>query len=218
MVRPMIVIVLLAALPGCSSQPMRELRGLFHPSKGEYAFLAGIQHYEEGRYGRAADYLQDAIEQGLTAGQLADAHKHLAFIHCAAGREQFCRNEFRNALTVNPSLQLAPAEAGHPVWGPVFREMRAEPPLLAGVRLYENGEYARSAKTLQGALEQGLTDKEQVTAHKLLAFIHCASKREKQCRDEFRKALTVDPMLDLAPAEAGHPIWGPVFRSVKEGR
>jgi hypothetical protein len=35
------------------------------------------------------------------------------------------------------------------------------------------------------------------------------------CREEFRKALTMDPSLELSPAEAGHPVWGPVFRSLK---
>jgi hypothetical protein len=24
--------------------------------------------------------------------------------------------------------------------------------------------------------------------------------------------------MDLAPEEAGHPVWGPIFRSVKAGR
>ncbi len=48
--------------------------------------------------------------------------------------------------------------------------------------------------------------------------MHCAGNRVVPCREEFRKALTVDPELELAPAEAGHPIWGPVFKSVKAGR
>ena len=62
------------------------------------------------------------------------------------------------------------------------------------------------------------TDKERADAHKYLAFIHCSSNRERQCRDEFRKALAVDPALELAPAERGHPVWGPIFRSLKWGR
>ncbi|MDA1107929.1 MAG: TssQ family T6SS-associated lipoprotein [Proteobacteria bacterium] len=54
-------------------------------------------------------------------------------------------------------------------------------------------------------------------AHKYLAFIHCASSREKRCREEFAKALEINPKLELEPAEAGHPIWGRVFRSAKKG-
>ena len=39
--------------------------------------------------------------------------------------------------------------------------------------------------------------------------------RTSACRAEFRKAFEADPAFDLTPAEAGHPMWGPVFRSVK---
>jgi hypothetical protein len=61
-------------------------------------------------------------------------------------------------------------------------------------------------------------DKQRANAHKHLAFIHCSWNQERECRDEFRKALAVDPTLELAPAEAGHPVWGPIFRSLKAGR
>ena len=55
-------------------------------------------------------------------------------------------------------------------------------------------------------------------AHKYLAFIDCVSERIPACRDEFRKALRIDPGMELSTAEAGHPIWGPVFYAVKAGR
>jgi Tfp pilus assembly protein PilF len=111
-------------------------------------------------------------------------------------------------------------------WAPV-REIQAsfsnlfkrdgEPALATGIRKYDNGEYTDAAKNLQTALELGLSDPDRVRAHKYLAFIHCASGRESRCREEFRLALGIDPHMQLAPAEAGHPIWGPVFRSVKAG-
>ena len=70
--------------------------------------------------------------------------------------------------------------------------------------------------TLRNAQQMGLEDKrDQVIAHKYLAFIHCVSGREQQCRDEFKKALTIDPAFELTPAEAGHPVWGPIFRGEK---
>ncbi|HKW37802.1 MAG TPA: TssQ family T6SS-associated lipoprotein [Burkholderiales bacterium] len=88
-----------------------------------------------------------------------------------------------------------------------------------GVRAYEDGELAYSAKLLQASLDAGLIrTSDRVRAHKYLAFIHCASGRVPQCRDEFRKALDLDPSFDLREAEAGHPVWGPVFRSVKTAR
>lgn len=100
--------------------------------------------------------------------------------------------------------------------GGLFKTGPAEQKLSAGVTSYEEGDYKSSMTALQGALELGLSHKQdQVSAHKYLAFIHCVSGREKQCHDEFRKALAVDPAFDLKPAEAGHPIWGPVFRTEK---
>lgn len=96
---------------------------------------------------------------------------------------------------------------------------KAEQELSTGIKNYEDGNYKTAAKSLQSALESGLTfDSDTVRAHKYLAFIYCLSNREKQCRDEFRKALEKDNKFDLEPAEAGHPIWGPVFRAVKAER
>ena len=96
---------------------------------------------------------------------------------------------------------------------------KAEQELSTGIKNYEDGNYKTAAKNLQSALELGLTfDSDTVQAHKYLAFIHCLSNREKQCRDEFRKALEKDNKFDLVPAEAGHPVWGPVFRAVKAER
>jgi Tfp pilus assembly protein PilF len=90
--------------------------------------------------------------------------------------------------------------------------------LATGMQNYENGKYSEASKALQSALDSGLNSSDQVTAHKYLAFIYCTSAREKQCRDEFGKALDIDPALELEPAESGHPTWGPVFRSLKARR
>ena len=227
----MIVLAALAqALWGCSSQPMRDLRATFFAhSKGYYALRLGMQQFEDGTYPEAAHNLQLALDMGLSEREQTDAYKYLAFINCASGRDAACRDEFRRALAVDPQFDLAPAERGHPVWGPVFASVKAnrsertdvaglDPLLQAGVRLYDDGDYAESAKNLQAAIDQGLPSQQRARAHKYLAFIHCASNREQLCREEFRKALAEDPTLELAPAEAGHPIWGPIFRAVKAGR
>lgn len=85
-----------------------------------------------------------------------------------------------------------------------------------GVLSYEEGNYQASVMALQGVLETGLSGKpEQVKAYKYLAFIQCVSGREAMCKDYFKKALQIDPNFNLDTAEAGHPIWGPAFRSVK---
>lgn len=85
-----------------------------------------------------------------------------------------------------------------------------------GVLTYEEGNYQASMIALQGVLENSQSTKpERVRAYKYLAFIHCVSGQERNCRDYFRKALELDPGFELEPTETGHPIWGPVFRSVK---
>lgn len=98
----------------------------------------------------------------------------------------------------------------------LFGKDVVEQKLDMGVKQYEEGNYVASMNALQDVLETKLADKsDKLNAYKYLAFIHCISSREKLCKDYFRKVLAIDPKFELSPAEAGHPIWGPVFRSVK---
>lgn len=92
----------------------------------------------------------------------------------------------------------------------------AEKNLSQGIRDYEEGDYKAATQNLYSALAGGLTFKsDTVTAHKYLAFIHCASEREKQCREEFRKAFEIDPNFELKKTESGHPLWTPVYQDVR---
>lgn len=87
--------------------------------------------------------------------------------------------------------------------------------LEEGIRNYEEGNYRTSSRRLQYALEEGLTRPDRVKAHKYLAFIACVSGQQLTCREEFSIAVELDPSFELDTAEAGHPIWGPVYKSVK---
>ena len=87
--------------------------------------------------------------------------------------------------------------------------------LEEGVRNYEEGNYRTSARRLQYALEEGLRRPDRVKAHKYLAFIACVSGQQLTCREEFSIALELDPSFELDAAEAGHPTWGPVYKSAK---
>ena len=228
------------ALPACGT-----MQNVIQPAKGFYPYRAGLQQFDDAAYADAARNLQYAIDVGgLSPADAANAHKHLGFIHCVSNRERPCFDEFRKALALYAPTALAPAESGHPVWGPVFRaakaaadkgeplkvevaslkpepvkaEPKSEPLLEEALRQYDNGDYDASAKSFHGALEQGLPARDRARAHKYLAFIHCASERPRPCRDEFRKALSIDPAFELSAAEAGHPVWGPIFKAVKAGR
>lgn len=100
----------------------------------------------------------------------------------------------------------------------LFGSTKGEPALAVAIRQYEDGKYPEAAESLNTALYHGLSSADRVKAHKYLAFVHCISSRPSACRQEFRRALAVDPNLELGAAEAGHPIWGPVFRAVQAGR
>ena len=97
-------------------------------------------------------------------------------------------------------------------------QREGKPQLQAGIKQYEEARYTPASASFQAALNAGLNNADQVTAHKYLAFNHCVQGRERQCRAHFSTALELDPSFELAPAEAGHPLWGPVFRSVKAKR
>lgn len=126
LVSAFLIAVLLAS--GCASGPVRDI-GLdkLAPRKAEQALSTGLKDYEDGHYQRAAKNLQNALNQGLTfKSDRVTAHKYLAFVHCVSNRKKQCRVEFKEALALNPDFELSAAEAGHPLWGPVYREAQAE--------------------------------------------------------------------------------------------
>jgi Tfp pilus assembly protein PilF len=95
----------------------------------------------------------------------------------------------------------------------------AERALLTGLRAYEDGQYPDAERELKKALDTGLASaKDRAVANKHLAFVYCTSNRVPACDQAFRAALEADPEFTLSKAEAGHPLWGPVYRRVTAGR
>lgn len=95
--------------------------------KGEQELERAVRSYEEGAHKNAARQFQAALDFGLDSkADRVTAHKYLAFIVCVSGREKSCRDEFRKALDADPGFELGPAEIGHPVWGTVFRSVKAD--------------------------------------------------------------------------------------------
>lgn len=122
------MLVVVGVLSACSSAPMRDI-GLdkLAPRKAEQELSAGLKSYEDGNYAQAQKHIQNALNNDLTfKSDRITAHKYLAFIHCVSDRKKQCRASFKEALEINPDLQLSAAESGHPLWGPVFREVQAE--------------------------------------------------------------------------------------------
>ena len=121
----LVVALAIGALSACATAPGQRIQSFFQPSKGSAALSTGLKQYEDGDYASSARSLRAAIDQGLSNNDLVNAYKHLAFINCASSRERQCRDEFRQALAIDPAMELAPAEAGHPIWGPIFRSLKA---------------------------------------------------------------------------------------------
>jgi Tfp pilus assembly protein PilF len=87
--------------------------------------------------------------------------------------------------------------------------------LVEGIRAYDEGQYPQAEAALRKALNAGLASpRDRASAHKLLAFITCTSDRPAECEAQFRAARTADPAFVLGRGEAGHPLWGPVYRKV----
>ena len=92
----------------------------------------------------------------------------------------------------------------------------AERALIEGQRAYDEGQYAQAEAALKRALDPagpGLqSPRDRATAHKLMAFITCTTDREAACEAAFRAARAADPAFALSRSEAGHPLWGLVYK------
>jgi tetratricopeptide (TPR) repeat protein len=200
---------------------------------------AGITQYEAGDYDNALKNLSGALDHGLlTKAEQASARKHLAFIHCVSNREAACRDEFRKAFEIYPEFSLSAAEDGHPIWGPMYRNVRtqlimereaaqdrgktiiplskSEQMLADGLVKYTAGDFDAAIKLLEAAQKEGLPEKaDKVRAMKHVAFSLCLKGEYTKCRAQFIKIYDVDPEFDLTPAEVGHPSWTKTFASAK---
>jgi len=98
-------------------------------SDGRRRIERGVAQYEQGRYAEAIRTLKDAPEIAAEPAELRlRALKTLAFSQCLLEQVGACRRTFDALLALDPAFRLAPAEAGHPSWGPVFARARAALP------------------------------------------------------------------------------------------
>lgn len=109
-----------------------------------------------------------------------------------------------------------PAPPAAPVGLAELLERPGERALFEGLRAYEDAQYASAEAALRRALAQGLqSPRDRAGAHKLLAFILCTSDRLAECEAAFRAARAAHPGFALSRSEAGHPVWGPVYRRLQ---
>ncbi|MEO8385514.1 MAG: TssQ family T6SS-associated lipoprotein [Betaproteobacteria bacterium] len=241
-------LLVISIAAGCAAPPQKpsaptaeEIAKQQRAERAQVNLGEGMKKYDSGNYEEAINSFLLALDSGLlTLPEQVNARKHMAFVHCLSGREANCKEEFEKVIILDPKFDLSPAETGHPIWGPIYRLAKTEyelrksgralptatvKPLTAGEKLlqdgmkhYEDADYHNSVKSFQDALKETLTDANRIAAHKFLAFSFCLTNRTTLCRAEFEAIFKIDENFDLSPAEAGHPAWGPSFRTVKAKR
>lgn len=233
------VVLLAAAIAGCAQLPQQAGSNgavVLSSTEAQSRYQQGLSDYRENRHDAALVELNAALASTqLTAQDTANAHKHIAFIHCMSGRELQCREQFQALLKVDPKFDLSPAEAGHPQWGPVWRSTKGameerlaltrgtsanatpgQQKLAEGIKEYEAGRYKESLAALQAALKAGLPARnDELRAHKYSAFAYCVTQRNRQCRNEFKQIFAKDEAFELLPSESGHPAWASIYRDEK---
>ncbi len=118
-----------------------------------------------------------------------------------------------SALLAGCGTKAPAASSGVPM---DVAERTGEKALLAGIRAYDDAQYPEAEKQFRQALAAGLrTPKDRAAAHKHLAFIACTSNRLSDCESEFVAARQADPAFALSKSEAGHPLWGPVYKRLQ---
>lgn len=243
MQRMRIAALLLAAFAaGCAQVPLTTRDGVTVPqpapasSPAQAQYQQGLAKYRDNQADAALNDLALAVGSGqLNAADTNNARKHMAFVHCAAGRELQCREQFQAILSADADFELALAEATDPHWASVWRSIKGaaeekralaqassanatpgQHKLAEGIKEYEDSRYRNALDALQGAIRMGLPSKaDEMRAHKYSAFAYCLTRRMKQCRAEFRQMFLKDPVFELLPSETGHPAWAAVYRSEK---
>ncbi len=110
------------------------------------------------------------------------------------------------------TLGACAAVPERPVGVTDLTERPAERALIGALRAYDDADYPAVERQVDEALKLGLrSPRDLATAHKLRAFVFCTSNRISACEKEFRLARVADPAFELSHAEAGHPVWGPVY-------
>ena len=237
-------VALILFIGGCAAPPQKptgptvvETANLQRTERAQTNLADGLKKYDSGNYDEAMQKFLLALDsRQLALAEQLTARKHMAFIHCLNGREASGKEEFEKLIALDPKFELSTAEAGHPAWGPVYRLTRTEMELrrsgralpapsksmpagekimLQGMTAYDDADYNKSIKLFQDALKEPLATTDQIAAQKLIAFSYCLTNRMKLCRTTFESIFKLDANFNLTPAEAGHPAWGPSFRTVK---
>jgi hypothetical protein len=83
----------------------------------EVALEAAMASYDAGDYNGAIKAFASPDIAGGSPDVKVKAHKYTAFSYCVTNRRTLCRQQFVEALKLDPNFALEPAEQTHPIWG-----------------------------------------------------------------------------------------------------
>ena len=92
----------------------------------ERRFADGLAKYDEGNFAESIRIFKEPSFERAWPELRLRALKYLAFSYCVSGNPAPCKKAFAEILRIEPSFELASAERGHPLWGPVFQEAKIE--------------------------------------------------------------------------------------------
>ncbi len=125
----------------------------------------GLKRYEAGNFEEAKTSFLLGVDSGLlTTPQLLNARKHMAFIYVLQNRQPSAREEFEKAFTLDAKFELTPAEAGHPAWGPIYRQVKAE------IELRRNSKPASSDSAAKQATAKQASTSERIFSEGMKAY------------------------------------------------
>lgn len=110
---------------------------------------------------------------------------------------------------VVPAAPTAPPVPAAPV---VIEPSASEKALASALASFDRGDYPGAIRQLTPlSTDSALDTASQLRTLKTLAFAQCLTRAITPCRQTFERAFRLDGKFDLAPAERGHPVWGPQF-------
>jgi hypothetical protein len=122
-------------------------------------------------------------------------------------------------VTTQPSSTSNSASPPVPKTAEPAPVVKPEQLLSEGKDLYDKGDYKAAIRKLSAArdaVEDSSVTKQSIL--KFLAFSYCVTNQKPLCKQQFTSLLKLAPAFQLSRGEAGHPLWGPVFKDAKDSK